>query len=299
MDKFECMRAFTRVVETGGFAAAARELELSRSAVSKLVIQLENNLGAQLLHRTTRHVSPTETGLAFYERCVRILADLEEAERAISNLHEEPRGTLKINAPMSFGTLYLGSAVADFMTRYPDLQVQLTLDDRFVDPIEEGYDVVVRIAQPSEWASLIVCPIAPAPRILCASSSYLQKYGTPHHPEELRNHSCLHYGYLATRNHWILHGLDGEYRVPIRSMLCSNNGEVLRDAAMCGLGIALLPAFIVSHDLQEGRLQSVLPDYHPPEIVISVIYPVNRHLSAKVQLLTEFLQARFDNLSES
>ncbi|NEQ25682.1 MAG: LysR family transcriptional regulator, partial [Microcoleus sp. SIO2G3] len=206
MDKFESIRAFTQVVNAGGFAAAAREMGLSRSQVNKLVIALENELGVQLLHRSTRVVAPTETGLAFHERCVEILASLEEAERSITQLQAEPRGRLRINAPMTFGTMHLAPALADFLVQYPDLEVQLTLNDRFIDPIEEGFDVTVRIAKPQEVGSLIVHLLTPAPRVLCAAPSYLKAHGTPTHPDELRHHSCLHYGQLAVESQWTLIG---------------------------------------------------------------------------------------------
>ena len=293
MDKFESIRAFIQVVNSGGFAAAAREMGLSRSQVNKLVIALENELGIQLLHRSTRVVTPTETGLAFHERCVEILASLEEAERSITQIQAEPRGRLKVNAPMTFGTMYLAPALADFLVQYPDLQVQLTLNDRFIDPIEEGFDVTVRIAQPTESASLIVHPITTAPRVVCAALSYLERHGTPTQPDDLRQHSCLHYGQLAVDAQWTLIGRDGEQTISVNGVWCSNNGEVLRDAAVRGLGITLLPTFIVGQELQRGTLQIVLPDYHPPELSISVIYPVNRHLSTKVRLLVDFLQERF------
>jgi DNA-binding transcriptional LysR family regulator len=293
MDKFESIRAFTQVVISGGFAAAARNMGLSRSAVNKLVISLENELGVQLLHRSTRVVTPTETGLAFHERCLEILASLEEAERSITQLHEEPRGKLRINAPMTFGTLHLAPALADFLVHYPDLQVQLTLSDRFIDPIEEGFDITVRIAKPQTSASLIVHPLASAQRVLCAAPSYLEQHGIPTHPDELHHHSCLHYGQLATEDQWTLIGAAGEQTISVTGVLCSNNGEVLKEAAVRGLGITLLPRFIVEPELQQGSLQIVLPDYHPPELSISVIYPVNRHLSTKVRLLVDFLQERF------
>lgn len=293
MDKFDSIRAFTQVVASGGFAAAAREMGLSRSAVNKLVIALENELGVQLLHRSTRVVIPTETGLAFHERCVEILASLEEAEQSITQMHEEPKGRLRVNAPMSFGTMHLAPAIADFLARYTDLQVQFTLNDRFVDPIEEGFDVTVRIAKPQASASLIVHPLTPVPRILCAAPNYLETHGTPTHLDELRQHSCLHYGQLAVENQWTLIGPDGEQIISVNGVLCSNNGEVLRDAAVRGLGITLLPIFIVRQELQQETLQIVLPDYHPPELSISVVYPVNRHLSTKIRLLIDFLQERF------
>lgn len=293
MDKFESMRAFVQVVNSGGFAAAAREMGLSRSAVNKLVIALENELGVQLLHRSTRVVTPTETGLAFHQRCVEILASLEEAERAVTLLHGEPRGKLRVNAPMSFGTMHLAPALADFLAQYPDLEVQLTLNDRFIDPIEEGFDLTVRIARLQETASLIVHPLTSARRVLCAAPSYLAAHGTPTHPDQLRHHSCLHYGQLAVEDQWVLIGPEGEQTISVTGVLCSNNGEVLRDAAVRGLGITLLPLFIVGTELQQGTLQTVLPDYHPPELSIVAIYPVNRHLSTKVRLLVDFLQERF------
>ena len=293
MDKFDSIRAFTQVVASGGFAAAAREMGLSRSTVNKLVIGLENELGVQLLHRSTRVVTPTDMGLAFYERCLEILASLEEAERSITQLHEEPRGRLRVNAPMSFGTIHLAPAIADFLVQYPELQVQLTLNDRFIDPIEEGFDVTVRIAKPQEAASLIVHPLTSAPQVLCAAPSYLATHGTPTHPKDLRHHSCLHYGQLMIEDRWTLMGPEGEQTIAINGVLCSNNGEVLKDAAVRGLGITLLPTFIVGQELQQGKLQVVLAAYRPPELGISVIYPVNRHLSTKVRLLVDFLQQRF------
>lgn len=297
MDKFESMRAFTQVVVSGGFAAAAREMGLSRSAVNKLVIGLEGELGVQLLHRSTRVVSPTETGLAFYERCVEILASLAEAERSVMQLHGEPRGRLRVNAPMSFGTMHLAPALADFLVQYPDLQVQLTLNDRFIDPIEEGFDVTIRIAKPQESASLIVHSLAAAQRVLCAAPTYLETHGIPAHPDELRHHSCLHYGQLAVENQWMLIGEDGEHTISVTGALCSNNGEVLRDAAVRGLGITLLPQFLVGEELKRGNLQLVLPDYHPPQLSIYALYPVNRHLSTKTRLFVDFLQERFGHQS--
>jgi DNA-binding transcriptional LysR family regulator len=293
MDKFEQMRAFAQVVVSGGFAAAARQMGQSRSTVNKLVIALENDLGVQLLQRSTRVVSPTETGLAFYDRCVEILASLEEAERSVTQLHGSPKGRLRINAPMTFGTMYLAGAIADFLVQYPDLQVELTLSDRFVDPIEEGFDVTVRIAEPQPTSNLLVQPLAPAQRVLCASPTYLEKHGMPTHPMELRSHSCLHYGQIAIEHRWTLMGGNGEYTVGVNGALCSNNGEVLREAAMRGLGIALLPRFIVESALQQGALQIVLPIYCPSELSIDVLYPVNRHLSVKIRLLVDFLRERF------
>ena len=292
MDKLTSIRAFTRVVQHGSFAAAARELRLSRSAVSKYVIELEQELGSQLLVRTTRSAGPTENGHAYYERCIAILADLEEADLAVTQLQSEPRGLLRVNAPMSFGTLHLGRAVADFMERYPELQIQLVLSDQQIDPVQEGFDVTLRIADlPS--SSLIARKIAPALRVVCAAPTYLAQHGTPQHPDELRDHACLTYGYLATGVQWKLTGPDGDHWINVPWTLCADNAEVLRDAAVQGRGIALLPTFIAGADLQNGRLRTILTDYKAPEIALYAVYPQTRHLSVKVRVFVDFLVARF------
>jgi DNA-binding transcriptional LysR family regulator len=292
MDKLASIRAFTKVVAHGSYSQAARELRLSRSAVSKHVSDLEQELGVQLLNRTTRSARPTESGQAYYERCVAILADLEEADLATTRAQAEPRGILRINAPMSFGTLHLGQAVADFMEKYAELQIQLILSDQLIDPVQEGFDVTLRIADlPS--SSLIARKIVPAGRVLCASPAYLQRRGTPDHPNDLRAHDCLSYGHLATGNQWKLTGPDGDHWIPIPWTLCTNNAEVLRDAAVKGRGIALLPTFIAGAELRQGTLRGILADYKAPELSLYAIYPPNRHLSVKVRLFIDFLVERF------
>jgi DNA-binding transcriptional LysR family regulator len=292
MDKLTSIRAFTKVVAHGSYSEAARELRLSRSAVSKYVIELEEELGVQLLHRTTRSTSPTENGQAYYERCLAILADLEEADLAVSRLQAEPRGLLRVNSPMSFGTMHLGSALAGFMEKYPEVRFQVVLSDALLDPVEEGFDVTLRIADlPS--SSLIARKIAPAHRVICAAPAYLDRRGTPHHPNDLRSHDCLDYGHLATGNQWKLIGPDGDHWIAVHWTLCANNGETLRDAAVKGRGIALLPTFIVGADLQQGTLRSILSDYKAPELALYAIYPPNRHLSVKVRLFIDFLVERF------
>lgn len=287
MDKFESIRAFTKVVEDGGFAAAARNMGLSRSAVSKHVINLEQSLGTQLLHRSTRRVSATETGLAFYDRCVGILSELDEAISAITELQEKPHGNLRINAPMSFGSRHLSHMVADFMAEFPDVHVELVLNDRFVDPIEEGFDVTVRVGESRHATSLITRHIAPANRALCASPQYLERHGEPIHPTELKDHRCLHYGYQESGNRWRLIGPDGEHSFSINCVMWSNNGEVLKDACVKHQGIALLPTFLIGEALQQGALRTLMHGYRPPEIALSVLYPRHRHLSAKVRLFVD------------
>jgi DNA-binding transcriptional LysR family regulator len=237
-------------------------------------------------------VAATENGQAYYERCLAILADLEEADLAVTRLQAEPRGILRVNAPMSFGTLHLGRAIADLMEQYPELRVALVLSDEFVDPVQEGFDVTLRIGDlPS--SSLIARKLAPARRVVCAAPAYLAQHGVPRHPDELRDHQCLTYGYLATGAQWKLTGPDGDHWINVPWTLCADNAEVLRDAAVRGRGIALLPTFIAGTDLQEGRLRTILTDYKAPEISLYAVYPQTRHLSVKVRVFVDFLVGRF------
>jgi len=293
MDKFESMRAFTKVVEEGGFAAAARKMGLSRSVVNKSVINLENELGTQLLRRSTRQVTPTETGIAFYERCSEILGELDDAISAVTALQEKPTGSLRVNAPMSFGTLHLSQVVADYMATYSDVRVELMLTDRFIDPIDEGFDVTVRIGKPHPSTSLITAEIAPVKRVLCASPTYIKARGEPTHPHDLKAHRCLHYGNQETGNLWQLDGPDGEHSISINCAMWSNNGEVLKEAAVKDQGIAMLPTFIAGDALQQGHLRTVLADYGSQDISLCALYPRHRHLSAKMRLFVELLRERF------
>ena len=291
MDKLAAMRAFVTVVDQGGFAAAARVTGQSRSAVNRLVIALEDDLGVQLLNRTTRRVSPTANGVAFHERAREILGDLDDAERDVRQSHREAVGRLRVNAPMSFGTMHLGPAVADFMAKHPRLQVDLQLNDRFVDIVGEGFDLAIRIAEPQEDTSFVDVRICEARRVICAAPAYLAEHGRPTHPRDLRHHACLHYGEAG--NLWRLIGPEGSLAVHVDPVLSSNNGEVLRDAAVRGIGICLLPTFVVGAELQAGRLATVLADFVPPRLMLSAIYPPSRHLSAKLRLFTDFLVDRF------
>ena len=292
MDKLHAMLAFTRVVALGSYAEAGRQLGLTRSAVSKGVIELEQTLGARLLDRTTRKIGVTEAGMAYYERCLAILADIEETELQVSRLHDEPKGTLKLNAPMSFGILHMGLAVAEFMELYPDLNIELTLNDRFVDPIEEGFDVTIRIAELQD-SSLIACKLSPCRRVLVASPDYIRRRGLPETPGDLTSHLCLNYGHTTLLQRWHLKHADDVTAIPINSRLCSNNGDILRDAALAGHGITKLPTFLVGDDIETGRLQIVLPDYTPTELGIYALYAPNKYLAAKTRVFIDFLVERF------
>jgi len=293
MDKFASLRAFAAVVEENGFAPAARALGMSRSQVNKLVIALEEHLGAQLLNRTTRKIAPTPGGRALYERARAILDDLAEAEAAFHNEQDEAQGDFRINAPMSFGTMHLADAVADFMTLHPKIRVEMVLNDRKVDPVSEGFDITVRIGEPLDTLALIDHRVVEAKRVICASPDFLKAHGQPESPEDLRALPCLHYGEAGVAEYWKLDGPDGVRDMKINSVMCSNNGEALRCAAVKGLGLAMLPTFIVGADLQSGRLNSVLPDCQASSLQICLLYSPNRHLSARIRLFVEYFYERF------
>ncbi|MEM8935333.1 MAG: LysR family transcriptional regulator [Pseudomonadota bacterium] len=293
MDRFASLSAFVRVVEENGFAAAARSLGLSRSQVNKLVIGLEDHLGAQLLNRTTRKVSPTSAGLALYDRARSILDDWAEAESAFHEEQDDPQGDFRINAPMSFGTLHLSSAIADFMARHPKIRVELILNDRQVDPVADGFDMTIRIGEPIETLALIDHRIVVARRVICAAPEFLSAHGTPSTIDDLKSLPALYYGAADATQTWRL-VLDGKtHTVKIKSVMSSNNGEVLRDAALRGLGVTELPTFIVGADLQSGRLVSLLPGYEPAPLEICLLYPPNRRLSSRIKLFVEFFHERF------
>jgi DNA-binding transcriptional LysR family regulator len=292
VDNLTGMAIFARVVEARSFTAAAAALDLSKSAVSKQVARLEDRLGARLLNRTTRRLSLTEVGAAFYERCARILAEVEDAELAVGRLQDAPRGTLRINAPMSFGQLHLAPAVADFLNGHPGLAIDLTLNDRIVDLVEEGYDVAIRISRLAD-SSLIARRLVPSRRVVCGSPAYFERHGVPRHPADLRRHNCLLYSYLPSAEEWRFIGPDGPAAVRVSGTLRANNGDALEAAMLTGLGVALQPTFIAGRDLQAGRLVAVMPDYVDESASVYAVYPHSRHLSAKVRAFIDFLAARF------
>jgi DNA-binding transcriptional LysR family regulator len=292
MDKLGAMNAFAKVIALGSFAQAARALGTTRSAASKAVMELEYVLGVRLLDRTTRRVGPTEAGLAYYERCLDILARVEETELQVARLHGEPRGVLRLNGPASFGALYLAPAVAEFLGRHPNLKIELTLTDRFIDPIEEGADVTIRIAELAE-SSLIARRLAPARRAFVASPSYLATHGEPAAPDDLARHACLTYGHTTTLQRWRI-VRDGEaINVPINSVLCSNSGDVLRAAALSGQGVAFLPTFLIGRDIRSGSLRTVLDRFPQPALAVHALFASNRYLAAKTRAFVDFLAGRF------
>lgn len=297
MDRFTGLEVFVHVVDDGGFTPAAEKLGLSRAAVSKHVQQLEDRLGSRLLNRTTRRVSLTEVGAAYYERATRILSELEEADNAVTRFQSEPRGTLRVTAPQSLGQLYLGHAVADFLALYPQLSIHMMLSDRYIDLIEEGYDLAIRIGQLPD-SSLVAHRIVPLQRFLVASPDYLKRRGTPNTARDLDNHPRLLYSLMRSGNEWQLSGPDGDYTVKSPEIFTTNNGEVLCQAAQAGLGITMLPTFITAPYLVDGSLEIVLPQWAPPEFGMFVVYSSGRYVPPKVRSFIDFLVARFGPVPE-
>jgi DNA-binding transcriptional LysR family regulator len=282
------MAVFARVVEARSFSAAARALGLSKSAVSKEIARLEDHLGVRLLNRTTRRLALTEAGALFYERSARVVREAAEAERAVQDLGTEPRGLLRINAPMSFGHLHLAPAVADFLSRQPAVRIEMTV----IDVVGEGFDIVIRIADlpPS---SLVARRIAINRRIVCAAPAYLAAHGTPELPQDLTRHNCLNYAYLASGDVWRFRGTAGPVAVRVSGSFSANNGDVLRQAAVAGLGIILMPTFLIGPELQSGALVPILIDYRESDTGIYALYPPTRHVSPKVRAFIDFLVERF------
>ncbi|MEL6979590.1 MAG: LysR substrate-binding domain-containing protein, partial [Pseudomonadota bacterium] len=238
MDKFAELKAFAAVVETGGFSAAARALAQSRSTTNRLVIALEERLRVQLLNRSTRQLSITSEGEGFYERARRILDDLEEAETCVTEASDQAMGRMRVSAPLTFGGLNISADVTAFMRRHPHLEVELNLETRMVDPVAEGYDIVVRVAEPDEETTLVDHRIASFRYIACAAPAYLARAGEPTRPEELRDHALLQHRRTGEKGGWSFQGPDGPVTAPLRPVLCSNNLDPLRDAALAGLGVS-------------------------------------------------------------
>jgi DNA-binding transcriptional LysR family regulator len=281
------------VAECGSFSKAAERLHSSKSVVSRQVGALETALGARLLHRTTRALTLTEAGRSYLERAIRILADLAEANASIGQLQTAPRGRLRVNAPMSFGFLHLAPALPEFLTRYPDVAVELTMNDRFVDLVDEGFDVAVRIGKLDD-SSLVARRLAPMRRAVCAAPAYLQKRGTPMSPDDLKAHECLCYTNLGLSQEWRFVRPDGRpWPVEVHGRLHANNGDALRAAALRGFGLAVLPSFLVGGDVRSGALVSLLEPFMPQDSAVYAVYPHARHLSPKVRAFVDFVAERF------
>ena len=293
MDNLADVAVFVRVVERGSFTLAAGDLGLSRAVVSKYLSRLEERLGARLLHRTTRRLSLTEAGAALFEASRGALERIEDAEAAVARLQSKPRGRLRVSAPMSFGILHLGPAIADFARAYPEVTLDVQFDDRFVNLVEESIDVAVRIGALTD-SSLVARKLATTRAVACAAPAYLQEFGEPEAPEDLASHNCLIYSYLATTNVWRFAAPDGrEIPVAVNGTLRTNNGIVLAEAAVAGHGILITPTFYVGPLLRAGKLRQILARYKLKELGIHALYPQRAHVPPKVRVFVDFLAQRF------
>lgn len=293
MDNLAGMQVFVAVVEAKSFTAAAERLRVSKAAVSKQVARLEDTLCARLLNRTTRQISLTEVGQTFYERARRILADAEEAVAEVGLLQGEPRGQLRVNAPMNFGILYMAPLAAAFARRYPLVNLDIDFDDRYVDLVEEGYDVAIRIGQLQD-SRLIAKRLAPVRRLLVASPAYLEKHGRPTSISDLANHACLTYSLQRSGDAWPFVMPDGRIRtIAVPARVRANNGHTLIASVLADIGITMLPIFAVAAELASGAMEEIRLDGEPTPIAVHAVYPHSRLLSTKVRLFIEELAAAF------
>lgn len=284
--------AFLAVVEEGSFTAAAQRLGVTKSYASKLVVRLEDRLGVRLLQRTTRQLTMTEAGRAYFERCSEAMRAFHEAEAEATELQTSPQGRLRINLPTAFAVGYLAAPLAAFKSSHPSLTVEAVLADRKVDLLAEGFDLAVRIGELPD-SSLIARKLTSVHRAIYASPRYLAQRGTPQTPEELTQHDCLLYAYHAVPTMWRLNGPDRDVGIEVSGKLVCNHAEMLVEAACQGLGLVFCPLFLTAPSLRQGRLQRVLSDWCFP-LSISAVYPHARHVPAKVRLLVDFLIAHFE-----
>ena len=293
MENLADIAVFVRVVERGSFTLAAEDLELSRAVVSKYLSRLEERLAVRLLNRTTRRLSLTEAGAALFEASRGAIERIEEAEAAVARFQKAPRGRLRVSAPMSFGILHLGNVVADFARAHPAITLDLRLDDRYVNLIEEGFDLAIRIGTLTD-SSLVARKLASTRTVACASPEYLAEHGTPETPEDLAAHDCLVYSYSTTANVWRFTAADGrEIPVALTGTFRINNGIVLAEAAAAGRGVVVSPTFYVGPMIREGRLRRILGNYDLPTLGIYAVYPQTPHVPPKVRAFVDFLVQRF------
>ncbi|MDE2617198.1 MAG: LysR family transcriptional regulator [Burkholderiales bacterium] len=292
MDQFKEIEAFVAVAQLGSFVKAADRLGISKAMVSRNVSELEARLGVRLMQRTTRRLALSDAGADYLQRCVQILGELHDANAAVSASAVQAQGLLKISAPLTFGIRHLAPLWGEFLRIHPRVELEVNLNDRVVDLIEEGYDLAVRIGQLGS-SSLIARRIAGTRLVLCASPRYLQQAAPIQALDDIADHAVISYTYLATGEHWHFTGPGGARSIEVHPRLRSNSGDTCRAAALADQGIVFQPGFLVGEDLKAGRLVEILPRYTGPEIDISVVYPSRHHLSHKVRAMVEFLSAAF------
>ncbi|MFC5524096.1 LysR family transcriptional regulator [Polaromonas jejuensis] len=295
MDQFRQLQAFVAVVQSGSFVRAADKLDCSKAVVSRLVLELEAQLGTRLLNRTTRRLSLTDSGSDYFERGRQILDELADANAAASATTAQPAGRLKINAPLTFGNLHLAPLWGEFLKAYPQVELDVTLADRVVDLVEEGFDLAVRISAATslQSSSLVARPLSSDRAILCASPTYLQRAPAIAQLKDLAQHSVMAYSYWSAGDVWTFAGPQGPESVTTHPRLRANSGDTCRAAALADQGIVLQPGFLVGPDLKAGRLVEILPHYRGPALGIHAVYPSRKHLSGKIRVMVDFLAQAF------
>lgn len=300
MDVLSAMNIYVRVVDLKSFSLAAAELGISSSSVSKQVAHLEQHVGARLLQRTTRRLYITEVGVAYYEKCLSILAEVEEAENLVSQLQGKPRGVLRITCNMTFGQMQLAKAIPAFMQQYPDVQVDITLDDRPADLLRDGFDMAIRIADPQlPDSSLIAREISTIPMYICATPQYLQAHGQPACADDLKAHNCLVFVHAANANQWTLQREGKRCSVPVSGDLRANNSLVVRESVLQHRGIANLAGFVIARFVKSGDLVRVFPDHQPEYLSVFAVYPDRKYISPKVSCFIEFFKQWLQEHSEA
>ncbi|HSD38136.1 MAG TPA: LysR family transcriptional regulator [Rhodocyclaceae bacterium] len=295
MEQYELvtLRSFVAAVEAGSFVRAAEQLDTSTAAISRRIAALERALGSQLFNRTTRRIDLTEAGRRFYQDVLTIIELLGEAEERVRQGTETAMGLIRVAAPVSFGIERIAPVLSAFMRRHPDLKIQLLMEDRYTDIHGEGIDVAVRIGGPLRDSSLIATRIGSISRIFCAAPDYLTKYGEPTAPEHVKQHSCLHYSLLSLRDEWGFLFADAAETADIKSTLSANNAEVLRQCAIDGMGITLLPRFVVADALADGRLRQILDACTPEPSSLYAVRPSRRFVPVRVRLFIDYLRESF------
>ncbi len=293
MDTLTRMQAFVQVVDAGGFSAAARKAGKSKALLSKYVRDLEDELGVRLLNRTTRQLSPTEAGIAYHREAVDLLQRLEDLTASVRDTHTQARGHLRISAPRSYGDAELGGAVVEFMAEHPDITIDLRLDDRFVDLVEEGFDVAIRVSEPAD-SSLIARRLAAFRVVTCAAPAWIEAHGRPARPDDLLGLPAICDTNARNWHHWPFI-VDGERVVVAVSPRMNVNGpQVTAEAAIAGVGVARVPLFAVARAIQDGRLIALLEEFELTGLTVNAVYPHRRHLSAKVRVFVDFLVGWFE-----
>lgn len=293
MDRLTALNVFRHAVELGSFAAASRHLALSPAAISKNISELEAHLAVQLLNRTTRRMSLTEAGSTYYDRVVRVLDDLDDADGALHAMQHTPRGLLRVSAPMTVTLLGLSSAMPEFLSRYPELALDLRLDDRRVDIIEEGFDVAIRASGNLEDSSLIARKLMTMEHVVCGAPSYFERFGVPGSPEDLAGHNCIQFPLSGHANEWTFQNAGRTVRVRIDGRYKVTSSLAVRDALRAGFGLSLIPWIYVREDLERGRLCTALDGWSPDEATVYAVYPSKRYLVSKVRVFLDFLAERF------